>query len=895
MKKIIAWLLVLALTAAISIGATLAYLTDTDEDVNVMTVGKVKIDQLEYERVDDETSGEDAKVQEFHDNKPLYPGVYNDDFKFTDTEGKVDWTQIGKDGYTSNIWNPEKINNELDKMVFVKNKGSYDAYVRTVFAFEAGNFETASEFLKMVHLNLNDTNFTWEWVEDPAEIPNEEGTTTKYFVAVATYIDILEPGALTEISLSQVALDKTATNADVEAFGETYQILVKTQAIQADGFTDAATALNEGFGEISTEPDGDIPWETDVATKGAAMFEALHYLNADGTTVITNQISSITFGLTDNYADQVEGAEATLLDVEQDVPVYAYYVPKGNNYDIYLLSDDDIYAPVNCYQLFYHEATKTAMSALTALNTENLNFSRTENMSRMLRNCTALTTLDTSGWDTSSVTTMDYMFYSCTGLKTIDASGLDTENVTTMNNMFRNCTKLVTADLSNWDVSSVTNMRSLFDTCRALTTLNISGWSGGNVESWAYAFYDCNNLTALDVSGWDTSSVTSFDQTFYNCNKLTELDVSNWDMSNVDFLYGTFYKCSGLTKLDTSNWDTGKVTNMAFTFRGCTNLAELDVSGWDVGNVTTFTQTFTDCPNLTRLETGNWDTSSAVTMDKMFYGDFKLEYVDVSNWDVSKVTLFNHMFASPNQNGADMALKSIDVSKWNPVSAVNMGSIFYGCGQLTELDMSGWNMPKLENLSHMCADCHSLQEVNLTGWNTPALITVDAMFNHCISMESIDVADLDTATVRELSQMFDACGSLKTIEGMDRWNTSNVGTFTEMFSGCNSLEVLDLSALDTTGARDNFPTLVSGNYSAFRTMFSSMTSLQKLIVSDKISYYGDGTVSEGNKLVLPSPAAKEGYTALWQNVETGELYKASEIPEKTAATYVAYYEPITNS
>lgn len=55
MKKVIAWLLVLALTATISIGATLAYLTDTEEDVNVMTLGKVKIEQLEYERVDEET------------------------------------------------------------------------------------------------------------------------------------------------------------------------------------------------------------------------------------------------------------------------------------------------------------------------------------------------------------------------------------------------------------------------------------------------------------------------------------------------------------------------------------------------------------------------------------------------------------------------------------------------------------------------------------------------------------------------------------------------------------------------------------------------------------------------------------------------------------------------
>ena len=101
MKKIIAWLLVVALTAAISIGATLAYLTDTDEDVNVMTLGNVKIDQLEYERIDDETANEKAEVQEFHDNKPLYPGVYETGFDFGTGDANVDWEQIGKDGYTS--------------------------------------------------------------------------------------------------------------------------------------------------------------------------------------------------------------------------------------------------------------------------------------------------------------------------------------------------------------------------------------------------------------------------------------------------------------------------------------------------------------------------------------------------------------------------------------------------------------------------------------------------------------------------------------------------------------------------------------------------------------------------------------------------------------------------
>ena len=102
MKKVIALLLAIALTAAISIGATLAYLTDTDEDVNVMTLGKVKIDQLEYERVDTETTDEDAEVQEFHDNKPLIPAVTENGFDYTPGDTYVDWEQIGKDGYSNN-------------------------------------------------------------------------------------------------------------------------------------------------------------------------------------------------------------------------------------------------------------------------------------------------------------------------------------------------------------------------------------------------------------------------------------------------------------------------------------------------------------------------------------------------------------------------------------------------------------------------------------------------------------------------------------------------------------------------------------------------------------------------------------------------------------------------
>ena len=63
MKKIISWLLVIAVTAALAVSGTMAYLTDTDEDVNVRTIGNVHIEQIEQERVDPETSGADCRCR----------------------------------------------------------------------------------------------------------------------------------------------------------------------------------------------------------------------------------------------------------------------------------------------------------------------------------------------------------------------------------------------------------------------------------------------------------------------------------------------------------------------------------------------------------------------------------------------------------------------------------------------------------------------------------------------------------------------------------------------------------------------------------------------------------------------------------------------------------------
>ena len=886
MKKVIAWLLVLALTAAVSIGATLAYLTDTDEDVNVMTLGKVKIDQLEYERVDVESKDDKAEVQEFHDNKPLLPAVTDKNFDYTPGTSYVDWEQIGKDGYTSDIWDPAKINNEVDKMVFIKNKGDYDAYVRSVFAFEAGKYTTLDEFQKMVHLNLNETDWTWEWTETPVTI----GEST-YFVATATYNKVLAPGALTEISLSQIALDKTATNEDVEAFGDTYQVLVKSQGIQADGFDDPDFALNEGFGVID---ENNVPWTTDSAVKGIDLKTALHNLEGNTATPITANVTSVTFGLNKDYANIVDNYTGTLIDVEQDVPVYAYYVKNGSSYDVYCLANDAIYAPKNSTGLFQ------GMTNVTSIETDNFDVSRVDQAVFMFRDCTKLPELDTTDWDTSNITNMQGLFYKCNALGKITG-------------------------IEEWNVSKVESLYAAFYNMHALTELDLSKWDTGSLKNWNYGFANNNNLETINLTGWDLTALETAEWTFRSnpklknvigskdwympnntslygffsyCSALESVDVHNWEIPKVTKTWDMFVNCTSLiTVPGIGNWDFGSVVQSISMFNGCKKLQYLDdLSGWDVSNVSDMGFMFYSCQSLQALNgIGEWQTDSLEYLQAMFKDAKSLTKLDVADWNVSKVKTFNSLFSSANQNTGNMKLTNLDLSKWDTSSATTMGWMFYGCGSLTEVNLSNQTMPNLTTMSHMFADCYKLEHVYMDNWETPALLCMDGVFNNCEAMKSVDLSSFDTAKVKEFSQLFEACYSLEEVIGMDNWETSAACTYTEMFSGCRKLKKLDLSSFNTSGAFDNYTDMNNSKSDAFVSMFSGVNNLEELIVSDKISYLGNGNVSESKKLTFPNPVAKEGFTAKWKNVDTGELYLGKDIPEKTAATYVAYYEPIATT
>lgn len=260
-KKILAITLCVAMLAIMLVSGTLAYFTDKDADVNVMTTGTIEIVQNETDR------NGDAYV----DGQMLYPAVYLDaegkPYNPASTgEGPGAYTgYTGPDGDNMNMYDT-RINNEIDKVVSVTNKGNVDAYVRTIFLIE--NNDGAVENNK-VHFNWNKQ---MPDKTDRIEV-TVDGVKGTYELWVYTYANPLTAGATSRASLKQVWLDPTVDSEWYKLLGEdkALTIIALSQATQVTGFEElgAEVALNTAFGEVTA--DNLTKWvaETNIDTTGA--------------------------------------------------------------------------------------------------------------------------------------------------------------------------------------------------------------------------------------------------------------------------------------------------------------------------------------------------------------------------------------------------------------------------------------------------------------------------------------------------------------------------------------------------------------------------------------------------------------------------------------------------
>lgn len=291
MKKFIALLLTVVLTATVAVGGTVAYLQDEARNDNTMTVGKVDISQWEYQRAtkDDGTyetdtiDGRESYVLEgFEQNKPLLPAIIPNG----GTVGGVTWdydatpvrmSQVNSYGGASVFNTP----NAVDKFVVVENTGKNDAYVRTLIAFELGSKADNEVMNNLISCEIrageDATNGVQPWTYGDQGTIQIDGNNYFYYEFIYTGASntsgadtvggwrhkdgVLPAGKTTYPNLCQVYMASKATNEDVAALDGNnngkYDIIVLSQAVQADGWTAAdgkyvaEFALDTAFGDAN--------------------------------------------------------------------------------------------------------------------------------------------------------------------------------------------------------------------------------------------------------------------------------------------------------------------------------------------------------------------------------------------------------------------------------------------------------------------------------------------------------------------------------------------------------------------------------------------------------------------------------------------------------------------
>ena len=195
-KKIIAWLLVVVMTASICVAGTLAYLTDRDSEANVFTAGDVNI----------------GLDEDFIDNSTLLPGV------------------------------------EVNKDVQIENNGPNEAYVWYTYAVPAA----LDAYLEVAFAE----NSAWK---APIEVGEKSVGDVAYKYYAVLHNAPIAAGVVTEQSMDAVTLFSgvdVAPNGDLYVvengvttplnwnIDDDHIIYVDAYAIQADGFDSVVAAYN---------------------------------------------------------------------------------------------------------------------------------------------------------------------------------------------------------------------------------------------------------------------------------------------------------------------------------------------------------------------------------------------------------------------------------------------------------------------------------------------------------------------------------------------------------------------------------------------------------------------------------------------------------------------------
>lgn len=260
-KSILMAAIAVMLVAVLVVGGTLAYFTDAKSADNVFTVGNVKIDLIEstYHREGNDNSGDKDIPDPTHTASGM-KYVTDGHKAFTNEEIKTDAAKYAKYIGTKGVGMVP--GRGVAKCPYVINTGDNAAYIRirVMVPSRANNDYVAVKDGGVITNQWCSTSMiSGEFkaaTGDRTPAIDIGGYTDENGVVYDVYTFVrnepLAVGAMTEWNVwNFIGIDKTANTADIQkaidagaiAKDGTLHVLVQADAIQADGFANAAAAF----------------------------------------------------------------------------------------------------------------------------------------------------------------------------------------------------------------------------------------------------------------------------------------------------------------------------------------------------------------------------------------------------------------------------------------------------------------------------------------------------------------------------------------------------------------------------------------------------------------------------------------------------------------------------
>lgn len=527
----------------LGVGASLAYLTDSEATTNTFTAGQVQIDleEMLWDQAMD-TDGNGIPDQ---------------------AENMVPNEIVGKDPVVENTGANDAIVflrvKSPKKMVTVceDNGTKGERKIQELFNFKSQSFRGYDN--PIIHENGWDSS----WTELKSR-ENEDDTQKTYVFA---YIMTLKPGEKTFALFDQVQL-KNLIEGDL-GVDEIANIEVTALAIQADHVLKADGAVeSDEHGELSDE---DLLYAYDTLLNQ----DTYGFGNSEHPNDPFKQAND--WGKYDLNGNVIDGSDIN----DSNEPINPD--PGGNDqdqtYGYTVLQDggtvnekikalvgvgrDDTDTQIQSISFATAKASDEAMIAAYDADSASAGTVVSDDLSK---------TQVVASYDASSrtLTLTNYVDDVASAKKIKLAPG--------SSGLFQGLSGLQSINLDNLDTSEVTNIGCMFMGDAALKSIDMSPFAGAKLKDINGLFQECSSLTSVDLSMLDTSETSTMSSLLWQCSNLETVNLGDMQTNSVIDMSYAFCMCPKLQTLDLSSFDTSHVTNMAAMFTGDSALATIYAS-----------------------------------------------------------------------------------------------------------------------------------------------------------------------------------------------------------------------------------------------------------------------------------------------------------------------------